>query len=181
VLAAIIGTLVSVLPLPVDAALLDGQTVETTDFHGSAPDMTMIIGPANRVVGPGVDLTNFGIGDFVNIDFSDTSILITLRIDQPFGFFEILRFVDLNGTIPAFTGVTVGSATNWTDFDPAAIFFDSDLIDVPLPQGGLQGQQIVLNLSGATNGVPEPPTVLLFGIAVLSMLGIASRRRKKAV
>ena len=184
VLTAIVGTLVSVSPLPVEAALLDGQTVEATDFHGTAPDQTTIIGPVNRVVGPGVELTNFGFGDFVNIDFSDTSILITLMIDQPFGFFEILRFFDVNGTIPAFTGVTVNPATNWTDFDPAGISFNSDRIDVPLPQGGLQGQQILLNLIGGTNGgngVSEPPAYLLVGLGVLSMLGIASGRRKKAL
>ena len=34
------------------AALLDGQTVETTNFHGTAPDATAIIGPELRVVGP---------------------------------------------------------------------------------------------------------------------------------
>jgi hypothetical protein len=81
-----------------------------------------------------------------------------------------------------FTGVILNSATNWTGFDASRIFFTSDLIDVNLPGlVGLQGQHISLDPS-VTNGViPEPPAYLLFGIAVLGMLGTASRRRKKAV
>jgi hypothetical protein len=179
-LAAIIGTLASVSPLPVDAALLEGQTVETTDTHGTAPDTNVIIGPVSRVVGPGVELTNFGFEDFVNINFSDTNILITLTKDQPFGFLEILTFIDANGTIPAFTSVTLNSATNWIGFDASGIdLVDSDRIDVNLTGlVGLQGQQISLDLSSPNGVIPEPPAYLLLGIAALGMLGITSRRRK---
>ena len=42
---AAIAILVSVSPFPADAALLEGQTVQTTDFHGIAPDQTIEIGP----------------------------------------------------------------------------------------------------------------------------------------
>ena len=70
---------------PVQAALLDGQTVQTSDFHGTAPDMTAIVGPVSSVVGTGVELTSFGWSGFVNVDFSDTNILSTAATDQPFG------------------------------------------------------------------------------------------------
>jgi hypothetical protein len=179
-LAAIIGTLASVPPLPADAALSEGQTVETTDFHGTAPDMTTIIGPVSSVVGSGVELTNFGFDGFVDINFSATNILITATIDQPFGFLEVLRFVAINSTKPAFPGLTVNSATNWTGFDASAIsFLDPDRIDLNLTAlGGLQGQVISLNLSSTNGVISEPPAYLLLGIAALGMLGIASRRRK---
>jgi hypothetical protein len=185
-LTGIVGALIAVSPSPVDAALLEGETVATTNFHGSQPDSTTPIGPLNRVVGAGIELTNFGFSDFVDIDFSDTSILITLKIDQLPAFFESLRFFDVNGTIPAFTGVTLNSATTWIGFGASRIDFTSDRIDLNLTAlAGLQGQQISLNLNGGGNGngngkVSEPASYLLASIALLSMLGVMSRRRKKA-
>ena len=182
VLAAVIGTLVSVLPFPVDAALLEGQTVQTTDFHGTAPDTTMIIGPVDSVVGPGVELTDFGFAGFLDVDFSDATILITAATDQPFGFLEVLRFFDVLSMIPDFTGVTVNAATNWAGFDASRIFFNSDRIDLNLTAlAGLQGQQIFLNLSGGTvtpppRPVSEPAAYLLLGIALLGMVGMGRRK-----
>lgn len=132
----------------VHASLLDGQTVATTNFHGTAPETTLVIGPVESVVGPGVELTDFGWSGFVRIDFSDTNILITLTIDQPFGYFELLRFVDSKGTIPAFTGVTINPATNYEGFDASRVSFDADRIDVNLTAlPGLKGQQISLDLT----------------------------------
>jgi hypothetical protein len=53
----------------------------------------------------GVELRNFGavifingqpVQGFVDIDCSDTSVLITATRDQPQGYFEVLRFADAN-------------------------------------------------------------------------------------
>ena len=64
---------------------------------------------------------NFGWSGFLNIDFSDTNILISLATDQPLGFFEVIRFFDVNGTIPAFTDISVNPATNYAGFDASLI------------------------------------------------------------
>ena len=77
---------------PAAAPLLDGQTIQTTDFHGTAPDTTAIVGPESSVVGPGTELMSFGWLGFLNINFSDTNILITAATDQPSGFLEVLQF-----------------------------------------------------------------------------------------
>ena len=161
------------------AALLDGQTVETTNFHGTAPDATAIIGPELRVVGPGVELVNFGWLDFLNVNFSDTNILITLATDQPLGFFEVIRFFDVNGTIPAFTGISVNPATNYAGFDASRISFDSDVIALSLTGlSGLQGQQISLDLVGGATPVPvhEPATIWLLVVGAATLA--AWRRRE---
>ena len=180
-LAAIV-TLASVLPCPVDAALLEGQTVQTTDFHGTAPDTTLIFGPVDSVVGPGVELTDFGFLGFLDIDFSDTNILITAATNQSSPFGELLRFLDTNGTID-FTSVTLNPATNWAGFDASRILFTSDRIDLNLTAlAGLQGQQISLDLSGNVippRVVPEPPAYLLLGIALLGMLGIGKQKSER--
>lgn len=136
------------------AQVLDGHTVATTDFHGIAPDMTTTIGPVNSVVGAGVELESSGWSDFVRIDFSDNNILITLNMDQPFGYFEVLRFADANDTIPDFTGVTVNPATNYAGFHASRIFFNSNMIDVNVTAlHGLRGQQISLDLVGPSGAV----------------------------
>lgn len=131
-------------------ASLDGHTLTTTGFHGTAPDMTAIVGPVDSVVGPGVELASFGWSSFVSIDFSDMRIRITLNTDQPFGYFEVLRFTDTNGTIPDFTAVSIDPSTSYAGFDASRIHFTADLIDLNLTAlYGLQGQQIVLDLSGS--------------------------------
>ena len=161
------------------APILDGQTIQTTDFHGTASDTTVIIGPVSSVVGPGTELTGFGWSEFLNINFSDTNILITALIDQPFGFLEVLRFFDVNGTIPAFTSFSVNPATNWTGFDASRVSdFDSDVIALNLTAlNGLQGQQISLDLNAAAPvPVHEPTTIWLLVVGVTAL--VAGRRRE---
>jgi PEP-CTERM motif-containing protein len=184
VLAAVIGMLVSVSPFNVDAALLDGETVQTTEFHGTAPDTALVFGPVLRVVGPGVELANFGFEGYLSINFSDTNILITANIDQPFGPFDVLRFVDINHLIPSFASATINPATNWTGFDASRILLTADLIDLNLTAlTGSQGQLISLDLTGGSvtppPTVPEPPTYLLLGVALLGMLGVGQRKSQR--
>ena len=164
---------------PATAALLDSQTIQTTDFHGTAPDTTAMIGPESSVVGPVTELMSFGWLGFLNIDFSDTNILISAATDQPFGFLEVIRFFDVNGTIPAFTGISVNPSTNYAGFDASRIsFFDSDRIDINLTGLiGLQGQQISLDLNGAAPvPVHEPATIWLLVVGMTTL--VAWRRRE---
>ncbi len=161
------------------AAPLNGQTIETTSFHGTAPDATTIIGPESRVVGAGIELADFGWLGFLNINFSDTNILITAATDQPSGFLEVLRFLDAIGNIPAFTGISINPSTNYAGFDASRIsFFDSDRIDISLTNlNGLQGQQISLDLTAAPGQVvPEPWTIWLLVVGMATL--VALRRRE---
>ena len=113
------------------------------------------------MVGPGAELTGFGFEGFLDIDFSDTNILITAATDQPFGFFEVLRFLVVSSTID-FTSVTLNSATNWTGFDASKILFTSDRIDLTLTAlAGSQGQQISLDLSREMSSPLESSQSLL--------------------
>lgn len=161
------------------APLLDGQTIETTNFHGTAPDVTVITGPESRVVGPGIELMDFGWLGFLNINFSDTNILITAATDQPSGFFETVSFIDAIDNIPAFTDISVNPSTNYAGFDASLIsFFDSDRIDINLTGLiGLQGQQISLDLTAAPGQVvPEPGTIWLLVVGMATF--VAWRRRE---
>ena len=164
---------------PAAAPLLEGQTIQTTNFHGTAPDATVPVGPVSSVVGPGTELMSFGFSDFLNINFSDTNILITAATDQPFGFLETIRFFDAIGNIPAFTNISINPSTNYAGFDASGIVsFDSDLIEINLTNLiGLQGQQISLDLTAAPGQVvPEPGTIWLLVVGMATL--VAWRRRE---
>ena len=137
-------------PSAAAADTLVGHTIGVTDFHGSAPDMTTIIGPLNAVVGDGIEFTGAFASGFATIDLSGTLIRITAETDQPFGYFEELRFFDANATITRFASVSVDPATNYAGFNSSRIYVDGEFIDVNLTGlAGKRGEQIVLHLSFA--------------------------------
>ena len=148
-IAALSDYTCTVLPLNCvagGAGTFIGHVVSTTDFHGSAPDHTQVLGPHLTVAGDGIELTN-GFGGFATIDISAASIRIIAAADQPFGYFELLRFADGNGTISPIASVTVDPATNYAGFDASRLTFTAENIDVNLTGlDGLQGQQILLNV-----------------------------------
>ena len=144
-------------PTPGEGSVLEGRTVAVTHFHGAAPDMTTVFGPVNAVVGPGVELRDFGatffvvgqpVRGFVDIDLSDTGVEITATRDQPRGYFETLRFSDADGTIPPFRGISVRPATNWEGFGPRDVFVADEYIQVELTAlRGAPGQRIALEIT----------------------------------
>lgn len=142
---------------PVHGAVLDGHTIAVVNFHGSAPDSTQVIGPIEAVVGAGTEFVNFGWTSFVDIDVSDASIVITLNIDQPFGYSEVLRFMDPDGQLPDFTGATVNPATTYAGFNSSLVSVTANVIDLQLTGlEGQHGQQITLDLTAVT--APSLPT-----------------------
>jgi hypothetical protein len=125
---------------------LFGHVVSITDFHGAAPDHTTVLGPHSTTVGDGIELVN-GFGNFATIDISGASIRITAAADQPFGYFEVFRFADANGTISPIASVTIDPATNYAGFNVSRLTFTADNIDLNLTNlSGQQGQQILLNI-----------------------------------
>ena len=109
----------------------------------------MTLGPRDTVAGDGVELTNVFAG-FATIDFFATSIRITAATDQPFSYFEVLRFSDTQGTISPIASVTVDPATNYAGFNASRLTVTADAIDVNLTAlSGRRDQQILLKIEFA--------------------------------
>jgi hypothetical protein len=150
---------------PAGAAGLERRTLAATHFFGNAPDKTTIAGPVSSVVGTGVELRNFGVTVFVNgqptsgfvdIDFSNTNILVSLVRDQAPGYFDTLRFSMTNQTGGAFASVTMNPATDYSGFTGARISVSRETIDLNLTSlRGVNGQKISLDVSvTAVGSVP---------------------------
>jgi hypothetical protein len=160
-------------------ALLEGATMSVVITHiPNIFDPVDLIDSGEFVVGPGVELINFGANDFpprpgfMNIDISDTQILITASIDQPLAYEDILTFKDQSDTIPFITSISVDPSTDWAGFTPSLVTGGGDFfINVNISElTALQGQKILLNLT------PEPAAALLLAVACPALV-TAHRRR----
>jgi hypothetical protein len=162
-----------------DAAFLDGKTmvVDRTyrELEGQ-PQRTITSDPF--IVGPGVELEDFGASDnppplpgLVDIDISDARIVMTLVIDQPAAFFDRLRVIDALNEIEPFTDVRLNPATNWAGLDSGRLFDSPGLIAITVSGlSGLAGQQVVIDL------IPEPGSAALAGLAAVALVRLRRRR-----
>jgi hypothetical protein len=171
--ALLVACLLS-LAVPAQAApLFLGQVVQTTYLYPNTSTPYILGPPTNATVGAGVELLNFA--GFVNIDFSDTNILITTTRDAGINAvaFDGLRFFDVFSTIPAFGSVTINPATNYAGFNASRVTFDSNTIFVNVANlPGLVRQVISLDVYPSL--VPEPSTLVLLGTGIAAMV----RRRR---
>ena len=142
---------------PAHGALLEGFTVAVVSFHGTAPDSTHVIGPVAAIVGTGAEFVDFGWDSFVDVDVSDARIVITLNVNQPFGYSEVLRVMDPDGRLPNFASVIVNPVTTYAGFTQSRLLVTPNAIDIYLTGlDGLQGQQITLDVTAVP--VPLLPT-----------------------
>jgi hypothetical protein len=174
------GVLICLAVLPAHAAVMDGQVLQSTMRSSFAPPhgpvYNLIFAQSNFVVGPAVELINFG--EFLDIDVSDSNILIVASIDRaatsdP----QMLNFVDANGTIPRFVSATINPLTTvWDGFEQSRVFVQPNSIGVYI--GGLaatSGQQVSLDV---LTMIPEPAagTLAVLAIAALPIAARVFRR-----
>lgn len=105
---ALLGSL-SVAQVP----LLEGHTIQVSNRIQVSPTTYQTF-TATAVVGPGVEITNFGLNGYMQIDFSDREIVITATASHGMLYGEILGFVDVDHSIDDF--VRIERTANWPGF-----------------------------------------------------------------
>jgi hypothetical protein len=165
----------------VNAALLEGHQVVAALRHQETFDSSIAVDQAGPVaVGPAIEADDLGArlhtelqlnSVIVDIDFSDTQIVITAVIDQPPAYTENIGISVFEvGEI----SVSLNPATNWAGFMPSRLTESNQNITVQLINlFGLQGQQIVIDV------VPEPAAAGLAAVAGPALLTAHRRRRPR--
>jgi hypothetical protein len=138
----------------------------------------MLVGDISGIVtvGPGLEVDNLGDSILVqtpvivDIDFSDTQIVITAVNQQPVAHREFLQVGVFGADAPQVT-YSLNPATNWAGFVPLAFQPIGQHVDIILTESSaLPGQQIVIDV------VPEPAAAALAAVAFPALL-VAHRRR----
>ena len=172
------------------SAQLTGQTVRAQYYY---PDLSAPLSPpADSVVGAGVEVTNFPVVDpRTNIDYSANSIRITYNSSALWtsAAFSGIVFSDLNGTIPAITGVTLNAATNMAGLDASRISFTADTVSInwqDLPFTAATVVQLDLSFAAAPAAAVAPvPTLsqwsliaLILMVVMMTGAGLTAARRR---
>jgi hypothetical protein len=159
----------------VQASILSGETIRVTHER---PIGTLLAGPTDVVVGPGVEITGYPGG--YNADFDDASIVMTFPGSCCGGFtngsFNGMHVFDLNGTIPQILSVTINPATVFPGFTVSRISFDANNIFINL--AGLNPNPATAVLALDITAAPEPSTWLFMtGLAAFAAMRRAGKRR----
>jgi len=175
----LLAFLIFLVAQPVEASLLEGQTVRV---HAEATGVGTYAGPIASVVGAGVEIPG-GFVNNLNIDYSDTQIrMFSPGNSSPFsgGFtFNGVVFDDANLTIPAFTSVTIDPSSTLPGFGLAQLSFSADEIRANF--NGLAfrtNDQLVLNLNSAVRAVPAPMTLVLLASGLIGLALAAPRSNR---
>ncbi len=151
---------------------LDGQSIRSTYLFPDAS--TIFAGPQTTVV-PG------GIADFAglaDVTFSSNNILITLDRDANINDVSFDGF-NFAGVVGIFSSVTLDASSTYAGFDASRISFSSSEIFVNVADlPGLTGQTILLdiNASGPPPGTPEPSSLMMLGVGLLGLAGLALKK-----
>jgi hypothetical protein len=165
----------------VHAALLEGEQVfarlhhEDTPSSGSVGDESGFV-----IVGPGLEVDNLGDSILVqqpvivDIDFSDTQIVMTAVNERPLPHREFIRISVLGADAPR-VRYSLNAASNWAGFVPGAFQpFGQDVDLILFESSPLPGQQIVIDV------VPEPAAAGLAAVVSPALLAAHRRRLRHA-
>ena len=150
----------------------------TTGAHASLIGNTITatgtsVSPGTAVIGSGIEFS--GIFDYINFDFGASTLTLTSPISgvswSGFGDYVFSGFTDV------ITGLTIASNKGFSGDVITDFSFGAHSITLNMDAGRAQNKnaELVFNIATAPTNVPEPGTVAMFGLGMLSL--VASRRK----
>lgn len=126
--------------------LLEGHTLLVANQIQLAPDYFRSFS-SSIVVGPGVEVTGFGLNDYLQLDFSDRQVVITALASHSAGYGEHIGFLDSEHSIHEFVVVT--ATGSWAGFNAANMWINAEDVTVNISPFGTvaAGSTIVLTLN----------------------------------
>lgn len=136
------------------APLLEGHRVLVYDQIAISPSQYLSFSTI-AVVGPEVEITGFGMGGYMQIDFSDREIVITATASHSTLYGEFLYFSDVDHAIDDF--LLVEFSGNWPGFHPSTVLTsDSIMFHIGLFSGVTPGNTLHVGVN------PLPPGSAIF-------------------
>ncbi len=154
VLACFVFAGLGVCNVAAQEPLLEGHTLLVANQIQLAPDYYRSFS-TSVVVGPGVEITAFGLNDYLQIDFSDRQVVITALAPHLTGYGEHIGFLDIEHSVHEFVVVT-GSGS-WAGFNAANMWINAD--DVTVNISGFSSVAAGSSITLTLNSIPASSAV----------------------
>jgi hypothetical protein len=174
------------------AIIFEGKTI---GYQYIAPRLESVYFDHDMTVGAGVERTElYNFGTYATVDVSDANITIDYYRSVRWNNFPFngLRFFDKYGVLPAFSSVSINSATNLSGFSQSNITFDENSIYVNWRGLSANPSTILsLDVGRATpilnapvptlqnSVVPEPASLAIFSMTGIGVAAGAYCRNKR--
>ena len=132
-------------------------------------------------VSDAVELADIAGAGAIDLDISDNSPELAFDFTSSDSFsttaFNGFLIQDSSGSVADFLSVSI-AGTNLAGFDVERIFFSADAIYLNFAGISINNESYInFDIASASTSVPEPGTMLLFGLGLVGLVSVKSKKK----